>query len=331
MDRREFIGVAGAGWLAQLRTGRAEPQGAMRRIGVLGLPEADHEASRRLRTLKRALQALGWDENRNLRIDYGGASNVEEVRSRAAELVAFHPEVIVAHTTPATMAVRQTSPTIPVVFVSVSDPIGSGFVESLARPGGNVTGFTNFEPDIGGKWVQLLKELAPAVTRAGMLYNPATSAEGAIGGVYLQSAREAGAALGIELVSGAANDVGEIESLFASLAATAGGAVIVTPNVFTAVNRNEIVSLAAKHALPAVYPLRYFVGIGGLVSYGVDLLDLFSRAASYVDAILRGTKPSDLPVQSPIRFESAINLRTARALGLVIPPRLVALADEVIE
>lgn len=330
MDRREFIAVAGGAWFARPRT--AHSGDAIRRIGVLmGLPEDDEQASRRLQSLRRALARLGWEESRNIRIDFRGASDVEGLRSRAVELVQLHPEVIVAHATPATNAVRQASQTVPVVFVSVSDPIGNGFVESLARPAGNITGFTNFEPEIGGKWVQLVKELAPAVTHVGMLYNPATASDGATGGVYLHSARQAAAALRLEFGSGAAEDVGGIESVFASLAGKPGGAVIVMPNVFTAVHRKEIVALAAKHALPAIYPFRYFVGIGGLVSYGVDLLDLFRRAASYVDVILRGAKPSDLPVESPIKFEFAINIRTAKNLGLIVPPRLGALADEVIQ
>jgi putative tryptophan/tyrosine transport system substrate-binding protein len=332
MDRREFIVLAGAICLVRSEAAQAAPRDGVRRIGVLiGLPAEDPQASRRLQTFKRALEELGWSENRNVRIDQRGASQVEAIQAYAAELTALDPDVILSHTTPATTAVRRAGPSIPVVFVSVPNPIGSGFVESLSRPGGNVTGFTNFEPAIGGKWVQVLKEVAPAVTRVAILYNPDTASEGATGGVYLQSAQEAARSLRMELLSSAANDAADIERVFATMAVSPGGAVIVTPNVFTAVHRHAIVALAARHRLPTAYPFRYFVGDGGLVSYGVDLLDLFKRAASYVDAILRGARPSDLPVQSPTKFELAINLRTARDLGLVVPPRLVALADEVIE
>jgi putative ABC transport system substrate-binding protein len=327
MDRREFIAAVGGIWLGPSQAAEAE-----RRIGVLmGLPETDREAVRRLRTFRRALADLGWNESHNIRIAQRGASDLEGVQSRAAELVGLHPDVILAHATPATAAVQRASPGTPIVFVSVSDPIGSGFVESLSRPGGNITGFTNFEPAIGGKWVQLLKELVPAVTRVAMIYNPDTASEGATGGVYLRSAQEAARSLRIELIAGAVKDVADIESVFLSLAHQPGGAIIVMPNVFTAVHRRAIIGLAAKHALPATYPFRYFVNDGGLLSYGVDLLDLFNRAASYVDAILRGAKPSDLPVQSPTKFELAINLKTARDLGIAVPSKLVALADEVVE
>jgi putative ABC transport system substrate-binding protein len=327
MDRREFIAAVGGIWLAPSPAAQAE-----RRIGVLmGLPETDREAARRFQAFKRALADLGWNEGGNILIARRGASDLEGLQSGAEELVRLHPDVILAHSTPATAAVQRASPSTPIVFVSVSDPIGSGFVESPSRPGGNITGFTNFEPAIGGKWVQLLKELAPAVTRVAMIYNPDTASEGTIGGVYLRSAQEAARSLRIELIASAVKDVADIERAFVSLAREPNGAIIVMPNVFTAIHREAIVGLAAKHALPAAYPFRYFVSDGGLLSYGVDLLDLFNRAASYVDAILRGAKPSDLPVQSPTKFELAINLKTAKNLGIAVPSKLVALADQVVE
>lgn len=264
-------------------------------------------------------------------IYHRGAGDVEGMQSSAVELVGLEPDVILAHATPATAAIRRASASIPIVFVSVSDPIGSGFVESFSRPGGNSTGFTNFEATIGGKWVELLKELAPTVTRVAMLYNPDTASAGAIGGVYLRSAEAAAGSLRIQFIVSAATDAAEIDRVFASLASEPGGAVVVMPNVFTAVHRERIVALAAKYRLPATYPFRYFVSSGGLVSYGADLTDLFKRAASYVDMILKGARPSDLPVQAPTKFELVINLRTAKQLGITVPQTLLALADEVIE
>ena len=314
MKRREFITLLGGAWLLGPLAAHAQRRDPMRRIGVLiGLPENDSEAVRRLRTFKQALEELGWNENRNVRIYHRGAGDVEGMQSRAAELVGLEPDVILAHATPATAAVRRASASIPIVFVSVADPIGSGFVESFSRPGGNSTGFTNFEATIGGKWVELLKELAPTVTRVAMLYNPDTASGGAIGGVYLRSAEEAARSLRVQFIVSAVNDAAEIDSVFASLASEPGGAVIVMPNVFTAVHRERIVALAAKYRLPATYPFRYFVSSGGLVSYGADLTDLFKRAASYVDTILKGAKPSDLPVQAPTKFELVINRKTAKA------------------
>jgi putative tryptophan/tyrosine transport system substrate-binding protein len=332
MKRREFITLLGGAWLVGPLAAHAQRRDPMRRIGVLiGLPENDSEAVRRLRTFKQALEGLGWNENRNVRIYHRGAGDVEGMQSSAVELVGLEPDVILAHATPATAAIRRASASIPIVFVSVSDPIGSGFVESFSRPGGNSTGFTNFEATIGGKWVELLKELAPTVTRVAMLYNPDTASAGAIGGVYLRSAEAAAGSLRIQFIVSAATDAAEIDRVFASLASEPGGAVVVMPNVFTAVHRERIVALAAKYRLPATYPFRYFVSSGGLVSYGADLTDLFKRAASYVDMILKGARPSDLPVQAPTKFELVINLRTAKQLGITVPQTLLALADEVIE
>jgi len=332
MKRRQFIALLGGGWLAWPLAARAQRRDHMRRVGVLiSLPESDSEAVRRLNTFKQALDELGWSEGRNVRIYLRGAGDVAGMQTSAAELVGLEPDVILAHATPATAAVRRANTNIPIVFVSVADPIGSGFVESFSRPGGNLTGFTNFEAAIGGKWVELLKELVPAVTRVAMLYNPDTASGGALGGVYLRSAEEAARSLRIRFVVAAANDAAEIDRVFASLASEPDGAVIVMPNVFSAVHRERIVAAAAQHRLPAAYPFRYFVSSGGLISYGSDLLDLFRRAASYVDRILQGVKPSDLPVQAPTKFELVINRKTAKQLGIAVPQTLLALADEVIE
>jgi putative tryptophan/tyrosine transport system substrate-binding protein len=332
MKRRHVITVLGGVWLAWPLALHAQGPDRMRRIAVLlGLPENDSEALRRLTTFKQALEELGWSEKRNVQIYHRGAGDLRGMQSRAVELVSLGPDVVLAQTTPATAALRRVSASVPIVFVSVPDPIGSGFVESLSRPGSNTTGFTNFEASIGGKWLELVTELAPATKRVAMLYNPDTASGGAVGGVYLRSAEQAAHSLGVQLIVSAVGDAAEIDSTFASLARDAGGAVIVMPNAFTAVHRELIVVLAAKHRLPATYPFRYFVDIGGLVSYGADQMDLFRRAAVYVDAILRGTKPSDLPVQAPTKFELVINLKTAKELGITIPPRLLALTDEVIE
>jgi putative tryptophan/tyrosine transport system substrate-binding protein len=332
MKRRHVLTILGGVWLVWPLALRAQGPDRMRRIAVLiGLPEDDAEALRRLRTFKQALEELGWSEKRNVQIYHRGAGDLRGMQSRAAELVSLGPDVILAQTTPATAALRRVSASVPIVFVSVPDPIGSGFVESLSRPGRNTTGFTNFEASIGGKWLELVTELAPATKRVAMLYNPDTASGGAVGGVYLRSAEQAAHSLGVQFIVSAVGDAAEIDSAFVSLARDAGAAVIVMPNAFTAVHRELIVALAAKHRLPATYPFRYFVDIGGLVSYGVDQMDLFRRAAVYVDAILRGAKPSDLPVQAPTKFELVINLKTAKELGITIPPRLLALTDEVIE
>jgi putative ABC transport system substrate-binding protein len=297
----------------------------------MGLPENDSEALNRLRTFKQALEKLGWSDNLTFQIYHRGAGDVGAMQSRAGELVSLELDVILVQTTPATAALRRQTASVPIVFVSVPDPIGNRFVESFSRPGGNITGFTNFEPSIGGKWVELVKELAPPARRVAMLYNPDTASGGAVGGVYLRSAEQAAQSLGVQFVVSAVSDAAKIDGAFASVAREPGGAVVVMPNAFTAVHRERIVALAAQYRVPATYPFRYFVDIGGLISYGIDQMDLFKRAASYVDAILRGAEPSELPVQAPTKFELVINLKTAKQLGITVPPSLLALADELIE
>jgi len=253
------------------------------------------------------------------------------MRSHALELVGLAPELIVTYTTPATNAVRQLTRTVPILFLAVSDPIGPGFVQSFSRPGGNMTGFSNFEPTMGSKWVELLREIAPSVRRMAMLFNPATANTGASGGIYLQSIETAAGALGVALTISPVSEPADIDAAFAAMAESPGGGFIVMPNAFTAANRERIVAQAARLHIPTVYPLQHFVRAGGLISYGIDYKDQFRLAASYVDRILRGGKAADLPVQQPTKFELVINRKTANALDLDIPPTLLARADEVIE
>jgi putative ABC transport system substrate-binding protein len=298
----------------------------MRRIGVLSIGD-DAEGHTRLAAFAQALKQLGWSDGRNLRIDtrYATADNVHR---HAAELAALAPEVLVAATGTATAApLLQATRTIPIVFVSVIDPIGAGFVTSLARPGGNATGFTVYEYGMSGKWLELLKELAPRVTRAAVLRDPAVaSGIGQFGAVQAVAP-----ALGVELSPIDVRDAGEIERAVSAFARSANGGLIVTGSPLAAVHRELIVMLAARHKLPAVYFRRLFVNDGGLISYGPDFLEQHRQAAGYVDRILRGEKPADLPVQAPTKYELVINLKTAQALGLDVPPTLLARADEVIE
>jgi len=331
MRRRDFISFLGSTavtWplLAQAQAGR------VRRIGMLmGLVEGDPQGGKYLSAFQEALRALGWRDGQNVQIDYRATADPEARRPRAMELTGLEPELIVTYTTPATNAVRQATHTVPILFVAVSDPIGTGFVESFARPGGNITGFTNFEATMGGKWLELIRDIAPSVKRVAMLYNPATANAGASGGVYLPSMKAAADVLGIELSVSPVNDPAEIDGAFAAMAESPGGGLIVMPNVFTARNQERIVAQAARFRIPTVYPLLHFVTAGGLMSYGIDYSDQFRLAASYADRILRGGKPADLPVQQPTKFVLGINRKTAKALGLDIPATLLARVDEVVE
>jgi putative tryptophan/tyrosine transport system substrate-binding protein len=331
MQRREFITFLG-GAAAWPLTARAQKSDRMRRVGVLiASAQDDTRAEKYLKALKGALDPLGWVEGRNVQIDYRLAVDVSGMQSRAAELISLGPDVIVTNPTPATNAVRQATSSVPIVFTAVSDPIGARFVESFARPGGNITGFTNFEAAMGGKWLELLREIAPSIKRVSMLFNPETANAGASGGLYLQSLESGARVLGVELIVSPVHDPADIDGVFAAIARSPGGGLIVMPNVFTVTNRERIVVQAARYQIPTVYPQTPFVQAGGLLSYGVDVPDLFRRAASYVDRILKGEKPANLPVQAPTKFELAINLKTAKAIGLAIPPALLTRADEVIE
>jgi len=330
LKRREFITLIGgaAAWPAAARAQQPE---RMRRIGVLmGFPESDSQAQGYFAAFRERLQNLGWTEGRNIKIEtrWPIPSDVGSMQRFAKELVALSPDLLLSNTTPTTTALLQQTRTIPIVFAMVADPVGSGFVASFPRPGGNVTGFAVTEGTLGGKWLELLKEVAPRVTRVAMLFNPAvaTYAE-----YWLNPFKSAAASFAVEATAAPVRDRSELESVVASQAREPNGGLTVMPDSFTDAHRVEITSLAARYRLPAVYAYRFFTVLGGFLSYGIDLIDNFPRAAGYVDRILKGEKPADLPVQAPTKYVLTINLKTAKALGLEVPPTLLARADEVIE
>ena len=330
MKRREFItllGGAAATWWPL--TAEAQQPEQLRRVGVLTNRVADNpEGQAAVAAFRQALQQLGWSDGRNIRIDMRwGVNDVDRDRRDAAELVALAPDVILASGTPSVAALQHASRSLPIVFVGVTDPVGAGLVDTLARPGGNVTGFMLLEYSSSGKWLELLKQIAPFVKRVGVLRDTANPAGIAQFGV-LQGAAQL---LGVEVSPVSVRDAGEIERAFAAFARSANGGLIVTGSASASVHRDLIIALAAKHKLPAVYSNRYLVIDGGLISFGADLMDSYRRAAGYVDRILKGEKPADLPVQAPTKYETVINLKTAKALGLTVPPSLLASADEVIE
>jgi putative ABC transport system substrate-binding protein len=291
--------------------------------------ETDPEGQACIAAFREGLKKLSWTEDRNIRIETRWApADVESMQRFAKELVALQPDLILSHVTPTTAALLQQTRTIPIVFALVGDPVGSGFVASFPRPGGNVTGFVNFEPTMAGKWLELLKEIAPRVTRAAMLFHPATAPYAEI---YLAPFKAAAASIGVEAIVAPVHDTSELESAIAAQARAPDGSLIVMPNSFTTVHRAEITSLAARYRLPAVYPFRFFTEVGGLLSYGSDVADNFRRAAIYADRILKGIKPSELPVQAPVKFEMVVNAKTAKALGLEMPSSFYWRADEVIE
>ncbi len=331
MRRREFITLIGRAVAAWPLTARAQLSERTRRIGALiGTPESDPESQARVAALREGFVQRGWSEGRNLRVDYRWAgTDPSRIRSFAAELVATAPEVIFAHSTPVTSGLLQATRSIPIVFASVSDPVGDGFVASFAQPGGNVTGFTNVEASMGGKWVEILKELAPAVTRMGFLFNPATAPGG--GSYFLRRFEAAAPSFQVQPIAMPVEDLADIERALASLGAGGNGGLVVNSDIFAARNRAAIIAAAARQRVPAIYPFILFVADGGLVAYGADGKDLFRRAAAYVDRILKGEKPADLPVQAPVKFELAVNLKAARVLGLNVPATLLATADEVFE
>jgi putative ABC transport system substrate-binding protein len=330
MRRREFITVL-VGAAAYPFAVRAQQADGMRRVGMLSnLAESDPEAQAPVAALHQALAELGWVDGRNLRIDHRwAAGDGRRLIAFAKELLSLQPAVVIGHTTPSVVALHNETDTIPIVFVQISDPIGAGFITNLARPGGNMTGFTNFEAPMGGKWVEMLKEIAPGVARVALMFNPETAPYVSR---YYQGPFEAAAPLfGVQpSVNPVHNDL-DVDSAMTALGREPGGGLIVMPDSFNIVHRERIIVLAARHKVPVIYPYRYAIAEGGLISYGVDQVDLFRRTAAYVDRILRGTKPADLPVQAPVKFELAINLKTAKALGLTVPLTLQASADEVIE
>ena len=328
MKRRDFmklVGGAAATW--PLAAGAQEP-GRMRRIGVLMNRVADDpEGQARLTEFVQGLQQSGWTNGRNVRIDVRWTAGVaDDVRTYAAELIALMPDVILADGALGLAILQQATRTVPIVFVTVPDPVGAGFVKSMARPGGNSTGFTSFEYAIAGKWLELLKQISPSVTRAAVLRDPTVPS-----GIGQFAAIQAVGPIGMELSVVDFRDADAIERDVAEFARDSNGGLIVTVGPFGANHPGTIAALAGRYKLPAIYPFRYFASVGGLMSYGPDLVSQFRPAAVYVDRILKGEKPADLPVQAPTKYELVINLKTAKTLGLTVPPLLLGRADEVIE
>jgi putative ABC transport system substrate-binding protein len=330
LKRREvitFLGVVAAWPVAA----RAQQPDRLRRIGALmSASENDKGYQVLLTTFREELKKTGWEEGRNIRIDFRWRAVDEKSRQRLAkELVALQPDLMLAQSTTTTAALLQQTSTIPIIFFSVGDPVGEGFVAGLPRPGRNVTGFINMEASMSGKWLELLKEITPSVRRVAILFNPATAPRG--GSYYLDPFNTAAQSLGIETIAARVHDTSEIEPVIAAQAREPNSGLVVMSDVFPLVHRTQIIALAARYRLPAAYPYRQFAEVGGLLSYGNDLRDNYRRAAIYTHRILRGEQPSELPVEVPVKFELVINLKTAKALGLTIPDNLLTLADEVIE
>jgi putative ABC transport system substrate-binding protein len=329
--RREVITLLGGAAAAWPLTARAQQPERMRRVGVLmGIAENDLQAQTWYAAFLEGLQKLGWTEGRNIRIDtrWVAPDDAVSMQRFAKELVALQPDLILSQTTPTTTALLQQTRTIPIVFVMVADPIGSGFVASLSRPGGHATGFATVEGSLGGKWLELLKEIAPRVARVAVLFDPATAT---FAEYFLEPVKAAAKSLGVETIVAPVHDRSELESIIATQARESNSGLIVMPDSFLQVHRAEVTSLAARYRLPAVYAFRDFTELGGLLSYGVDRLENWRGAAGYVDRILKGEKPANLPVQAPSKYELVLNLKTAKALGLEVPWFLQQRADEVIE
>jgi ABC-type uncharacterized transport system substrate-binding protein len=331
MGRREFVMLLSCAILAVPLTAFAQQAERVRRIGVLmGYAESDPDAQANLAAFRESLQKLGWAEGRNIRIDtrWPIPADIESMQRFAKELVALQPDVILSHITPTTRALLQQTRTVPIVFATVSDPVGSGFVTSFSQPGGNVTGFTSIGPTMPSKWLQLLKEFAPRIGRVALLFNPATAPYAKF---FLEPLKAVAPSFGVEVIAAPVRDTSELEAVVSAQARGPNSGLIVTPDSFMDVHRVEITSLAARYRVPAVYPFRQFAEVGGLLSYGNDQIDNYRRAAVYVDRILKGAKPSELPVQAPVKFELVINLKTAKELGLTVSPLLLVQADKVIQ
>src|SRR5262245_14966820 len=330
LKRREFITLLASTAMTWPRTLAAQGIGG-RRIGVLmELAADDPQARSNVAALQRGLNKLGWSQGSNLAIDYRWAPDDPVlVWKFAKELVELRPDVIVAPSSPVVATLLGQTRNIPIVFASISDPLGEGFVASFARPGGNVTGFTNFDSSMTGKWVELLKDIAPEITRVGFLFNPQTTAGG--GSYFLGPVDAAATAFKVKAVMALVHDDDEIEAAFAALAREPGVGAVLLPDIFTVAHHLLVVTLAERYRVPTVYGYRFMAQRGGLMSYGVDVDNMFERAATYVDRILKGAKPADLPVQAPTKFELAVNQKSAKALGLTIPPTLLGIADAVIE
>jgi putative tryptophan/tyrosine transport system substrate-binding protein len=331
MQRREFIRLLGGATAMWPLVARAQQLGRMRRVGVLApFNKNDPDWQPLLAAFKQRLVDLGWTDGRNLAVDYrftGGST--EQIRVAAGELIATAPEVIFASSNVSLAALQQATRAIPIIFAQVSDPVGGGFVASLARPGGNITGFQSFEPAIGGKWLELLREIAPEVRRVVVIHNPNVAANVA----FLHAAETAATSLRVTVTAAGVRDAADIERALTEFAREPNGGIIVTPSPVTnTIDKRELIfALAARLGLPAIYPYPLSAASTGLISYGYDPIALWQGGATYVDRILRGAKPADLPVQAPIKYEMIINLKTAKALGLTVPPTLLARADEVIE
>jgi putative tryptophan/tyrosine transport system substrate-binding protein len=328
MRRREFIAGLG-GSVAWPLAARAQQGDRMRRIGMLRpFDENDPVAKSQLSAFAQALAGFGWTDGRNVRMDLRWAGgDINRIRALAQELVGLQPDIIMTNTTPAAVALRRETQTIPIVFVGVNDPVASGLVARLDRPSGNITGFALVEASLGGKWLGLLSEIAPGLKRAAIMFNP----DAGTVSTYMPSFEAAARSLKVEPIVAPVRSDAEIETTIITLGREPGGGLVVMPDIFTPAHRAPIISAAARNNLPAVYSLSVFARDGGLLSYGADLVDTWRRAVTYVDRILRGAKPGDLPVQFPTKFEMVVNLKTAKALGLTIPPNLLAVADEVIE
>ena len=331
LRRREFISLLGGAAAAWPLAAHAQPADRMRRIGVLlQVGENDAEVQARLKVFRDALQELGWTDGRNVRFDYRWtAGKADRAREFARELAKVGPEVIVGQGTISARALRQATDTIPIVFVQVTNPVGQGFVASLAHPGGNVTGFAMYEPEMATKWLEILKEVAPGVTRVAVMFNPETVPGG--GTFFVRAIEAASPSLSVQPFIIPVHNSSEIEHAFNVIAREPNAGLLVPPDATTYIHRELIVTLAARHRVPAIYTQRFMVTIGGLICYGIDTVEQFRQTASYVDRILRGTKPSNLPVQRPVKFELIINLKTAKALGLTVPQSMLLRADEVIE
>jgi putative tryptophan/tyrosine transport system substrate-binding protein len=329
MKRRDFITFVGGAAVVWPLAARAQQGERIRRVGVLvSLPASDPEMQLWLAAFRQGLETLGWSEGRNVRIDYRFyTAGADQVQVPAKELVALRPDVILAEGTSTVAALKRESSGIPIVFVAVSDPIGSGFIANLARPGSNITGVLQYEASITGKWLAMLKEITPSLGRAALVANPKVTAYD----YFLRAAEIMASSLAIELVPSPVENVGEIEHAIESFARVPNGGLVLPPDTTTISQRHVIVALAARHRLPAVYAVRAFVAAGGLMSYNTDRREMYRQTASYVDRILRGDDPANLPVQAPTKYETVINLKTAKALGLTVPSGLLVAADEVIE
>jgi putative ABC transport system substrate-binding protein len=331
MRRRAFIGlIAGAAVTWPFAVRGQQSGAAKRRIGAMIIYAASNPTSRKAQEVfEQSLAQRGWTVNRNLEIDYRwGIADPETAQKAAAELISLKPDLILANSVAATRAAKRATRDIPIVFNGVSEPISLGFVTSLSRPGGNITGFSNLEPSVGGKWLELLKSIAPNISRVGIMYNPVSTV---VAPQFVAAAAAAAPSFGLVTVDAPVHQATDIDAAMEQLGKEPGGALITLPDTFLALHSKQIVELEMKWRLPAIHPFKYFVDLGSLMSYGPDLVEQFQQAASYVDKIFRGEKPADLPVQQPTKFEFIINQRAAKMLGLTMPPSLLAVADEVIE